>query len=183
MTKLEQFMSLLTGSFDNSKQYEQMQKEQKESPFARHINHVCNGKILHLPEHFQGIFMVEESYYTTGGHTHGSHHLFLFTEEKDGILLTSYEIPDGYDKNTFTYENLAPVEFSSLKPSAKFTPALYTETDGIWEGGSISMFTPVLKFTLHERFSEACLEVTETMEMNGKRTFGFDEPIRYVRCM
>ena len=61
MTKLEQFMSLLTGSYDNSKQYEQMQKEQKEFPFARHINHVCNGKILHLPEHFQGIFMVEES--------------------------------------------------------------------------------------------------------------------------
>ena len=75
------------------------------------------------------------------------------------------------------------MEFSSLKPSAKFTPALYTETDGIWEGGSISMFTPVLKFTLHERFAEACLEGTETMEMNGKRTFGFDEPIRYVRCM
>ena len=53
--------------------------------------------------------------------------------------------------------------------------------NGVWEGGSVSMFTPVLKFTLFERFSKDCLEVTESMEMNGKRTFGFDEPIRYKR--
>ena len=43
------------------------------------------------------------------------------------------------------------------------------------------MFTPVLKFTLWERFSEAGLEVQETMEVNGKRTFGYDAPIRYQR--
>ena len=112
--------------------------------------------------------MVEESYYTTNGNTHGSPHLFLFTEEPDGIRLTSYEIPEGCGK--------------SLKPSAKFTPALYVEKNGVWEGGSVSMFTPVLKFTLFERFSKDCLEVTESMEMNGKRTFGFDEPIRYKRA-
>ena len=107
MTKLEQFMNLLTGSFDNSRQYEQMQKEKKDFPFARHVNHACNDKILGLPKDFPGIFMVEESYYTTNGQTHGSHHLFLFTEERGGILLTSYELPEGYDKNTFTYETLA----------------------------------------------------------------------------
>ena len=43
------------------------------------------------------------------------------------------------------------------------------------------MFTPVLKFKLFERFSEEMLEVSETMEMNGKRTFGYDEPIIYRR--
>ena len=41
------------------------------------------------------------------------------------------------------------------------------------------MFSPVLKFTLWERFSEEGLEVTETMEVNGKRTFGYDVPILY----
>ena len=43
------------------------------------------------------------------------------------------------------------------------------------------MFSPVLKFTLFERFSEERLEVTESMEVNGKRTFGYDEPIMYKR--
>ena len=38
------------------------------------------------------------------------------------------------------------------------------------------MFTPALKFTLFERFSSEVLEVSETMEMNGKRTFGYDVP-------
>ena len=50
---------------------------------------------------------------------------------------------------------------------------------GVWEGGSTSMFTPVMRFQLFERFSKECLEVSETMEVNGKRTFGYDEPICY----
>ena len=51
----------------------------------------------------------------------------------------------------------------------------------MWEGGSTSMFTPALKFTLFERFSPEALEVSEQMEMNGRRTFGYDEPILYKR--
>ena len=43
------------------------------------------------------------------------------------------------------------------------------------------MFSPVLKFNLFERFSPEVLEVTESMEVNGKRTFGYDEPILYKR--
>ena len=43
------------------------------------------------------------------------------------------------------------------------------------------MFSPVLKFTLFERFSKEQLEVTETMEVNGKRTFGYDEPVIYKK--
>ena len=52
----------------------------------------------------------------------------------------------------------------------------------MWEGGSVSMFSPVLKFTLFERFSSQCLEVSESMEVNGKKTFGYDEPILYKRA-
>ena len=43
------------------------------------------------------------------------------------------------------------------------------------------MFSPVLKFTLHEKFNAKKLEVSETMEINGRRTFGYDEPIIYQR--
>ena len=103
-------------------------------------------------------------------------------EEKEGILLSSYEIPAGADKNTFTYDSMLPVEYSELKKSEKFTPALYLENDGVWEGGSTSQFTPVMKFKLWERFSETGLEVAESMEVNGKRTFGYDVPILYKRA-
>ena len=74
------------------------------------------------------------------------------------------------------------LEYSELKKSEKFTPALYVENDGIWEGGSTSQFTPVMKFKLWERFSETGLEVAESMEVNGKRTFGYDIPIFYKRA-
>ena len=48
--------------------------------------------------------------------------------------------------------------------------------------GSTSQFTPVMKFKLWERFSETGLEVAESMEVNGKRTFGYDVPILYKRA-
>lgn len=181
MTRLQEFMEMITGKFDNKEQYEQMKAQGAEFPYARHINTACNNRILHLPEDFKGIFMVEESYYTTGDKTHGSPHLFLFTEEEEGILLTSYDLPEGADKQSFTYETMGEVEYGELKASEKFTPALYKEKAGVWEGGSVSMFTPVLKFVLHEKFSHKQLEVSESMEMNGRRTFGYDEPIIYRR--
>ena len=182
MTNLESMMQLLCGRFDNRQQYEAMQAAGKPFPYAEHVNTVCNDKIRNLPTDFAGAFLLEESYYTTDGKTHASPHLFLFTEEADGsVKLSSYEMPQGYTAETLTYDRLDAVDYASLVPSAKFTPAIYHRKDGVWEGGSVSMFTPVLKFTLWERFSEAELEVQETMEVNGKRTLGYDAPIRYQR--
>ena len=73
------------------------------------------------------------------------------------------------------------VDYSELNESKKFTPALYREKDGVWEGGSTSQFSPVMIFKLWERFSEDSLEVSEIIEVNGRRTFGYDDPIVYKR--
>lgn len=179
--KLENFVRLMTGHFDNREQFEAMQKAGKEFPYAEHVNTVCNNKIKNLPNDFNGLFVVEESYYETNGKRHASPHLCLFTESEDGVLLSSYEIPKGEDKNTFSYASMHEVEYTDLKKSEKFTPALYREKNGIWEGGSTSQFSPVMKLILWEGFSDTCLEVSEIMEMNGKKTFGYDEPILYNR--
>ena len=182
MSKLDEFMRLLCGKFNNREQYEAKKAAGEVFPFAQHVNTVCNDKILNLPEDFKGVFIVEESYYETDGKKTGSPHIFLFTEQDDGILLRSYDIPlPGPMKRSFSYDKMKPVEFRKLKESAKFTPALYREHDGVWEGGSDSQFTPVMKFHLFERFSSEGLEVSETMEMNGKRVFGYDDPILYKR--
>ena len=108
-SNLEMFMKLITGHFNNKEQFEEMQKAGKVYPYAEHVNTVCNDKIKNLPVDFQGKFLVEESYYETNGKKHASPHIFLFTEEKEGILLSSYEIPAGADKNTFTYDSMLPV--------------------------------------------------------------------------
>lgn len=125
-----------------------MKASGKTFPYAQHVNTVCNDKIKNIPNDFNGIFIVEESYYETDGRRHASSHLFLITDSNDGIMLSSYEIPEGEDKNTFSY---------------------------------VSHFTPVMIFCLWEKFSEECLEVSESMEVNGKKTFGYDEPIIYKR--
>lgn len=181
MMKLENFVNMMTGHFDNREQFHMMQKEGKVYPYAEHVNTVCNDKIDNLPKDFTGRFVVEESYYETAGKRHASPHLFLITENEDGVLLSSYEIPEGEDRNAFSYASMKNVDYSKLKKSEKFTPALYQEKDGIWEGGSTSRFSPVMIFKLWERFSDSCLEVSESMEVNGKRTFGYDEPIIYKR--
>lgn len=179
---LEEFAALLSGHFDNIDQKHHKEQEGDcKFPYCRHINTICNDKIQGLPEDFHGIFMVEESYYTVGDNTHSSSHLFLFTKQDDNVVLTSYETPKQQDQNTFTYDNMEVVDYKCLKPSEKFTPAIYSVKDGVWEGGSVSMFSPVMKFILFERFSSECLEVSETIEVNGKRTFGYDDAIIYKR--
>ena len=114
MSKLSEFTGLLAGRFNNAEQFAAKQKSGQPFPYAEHLNTVCNDKILHLPPDFAGVFMVEESYYTTDGKTHPAHHLFLFTEEEAGIRLTSYEVPVGYGKDSFTYANLRPVAYADL---------------------------------------------------------------------
>ena len=150
--KTEEFVKLMTGHFDNKEQFTEMKAAGKIFPYAQHVNTVCNDKINNIPEDFHGIFIVEESYYETEGRRHASPHLFLITEAEDGILLSSYEIPEGEDKNTFSYDSMKNVDYSKLKKSEKFTPALYHENGGVWEGGSTSRFSPVMTFKLWEKY-------------------------------
>ena len=104
--KLENFVGMMTGHFDNKDQFNKMQAEGKTYPYAEHVNTICNDKINNLPEDFKGKFVVEESY---------------------------YEIPKGEDKNTFSYDSMKNVDYSKLEKSEKFTPALYHEIDLILE--------------------------------------------------
>ena len=122
MNKLDIFVKMLSGNFDNQEQYDSLKDQDENFPYCRHVNTVCNNKIIDLDPDFKGVFLVEESYYTAKGSTHASSHLFLFTEEDGGIKLTSYEVPEGYNKNDFTYDKMKDVKLADLKLSAKFPP-------------------------------------------------------------
>ena len=58
MMKLENFVGMMTGHFDNKDQFDKMQEERKTYPYAEHVNTICNDKINNLPEDFKGIFVV-----------------------------------------------------------------------------------------------------------------------------
>ena len=44
MTKLENFVGMMTGHFDNKDQFDKMQEEGKTYPYAEHINTICNDR-------------------------------------------------------------------------------------------------------------------------------------------
>lgn len=184
--QLMYFCDMLCGHFDNSVQLENLKKEHavpEGFPLAEHVNTICNGNIDHLPHDFDGIFVLEESYYHVDGRVNSMPHLFLFTMEQEDIVLDSYEIPDGYTKETFCASALGRLDYNLLSRSGKFTPVHYkkSDNDGSYTCHGKSMFSPVLCFTLTEKISPEVLSVSEIFEVNGKRTFGYDIPIEYRR--
>ena len=50
MRKLETFVNLITGHFDNKEQFKAMKEAGKPYPFAEHVNTACNDKIKNLPK-------------------------------------------------------------------------------------------------------------------------------------
>lgn len=50
--KLDKFIGMMTGHFDNKEQFDMMQKAGKIYPYAEHINTICNDKIKNIPKDF-----------------------------------------------------------------------------------------------------------------------------------
>ena len=49
MMKLDNFIGMMTGHFDNKEQFNMMQATGKIYPYAKHVNTVCNDKINNTP--------------------------------------------------------------------------------------------------------------------------------------
>lgn len=184
MEKLNIFIKSLCGRFNNDRQIEEEAKAGNiVHPRARHINAVCNHKIKNLPNNFKGFFVIEESYYTIGDRTNIMPHLFLFSLNEEGnVVLNSYELPEGIKKEDFRNDNENLVmDYKKLFKSAKFTPIVYKEEDGVFKGESVSNIGPNMTMTIKETTCKDKLLVSEVMRRDGKITFGFEDPIVYER--
>lgn len=182
MQPLEKFISYLCGEFDNIEQWKQEQENfHSIHPLAKHINTIINNRIENLPTDFKGYFILEESYYSENGNSTILPHLFKFhADSVNRVVLTSYELPHEYTKEDFNAANPnLHLDYHKLQISTKFNPMTYEEKDNTFIGSSVSMFTPVLKFILQEKIGQDALYVEESIEVNGKRTFGYDGPIIY----
>ena len=178
MNKLNEFMAMICGTFDNKKQFlEEERSGNVIHPRAQRFISLCNDRVLNLEEAFTGFFVFEQNYYETTDRKTSFQHLFLFDVNEAGkIRLTSYEVPAGNDANS--NENMQ-FDFKELKVSEKFTPLLYEEAEGEFWGESISFFSSVTKFTLSMHITKNKLSVNEIFENNGRRMIGYDEPIVY----
>ena len=184
MNKLDKFINELCGTFNNDRQInDELQSGEVKHPKAKHINGICNDKITNLPNDFSGYFVIEESYYEQGNFKNILPHLFLFTVNGNGnIVLTSYEIPTNISKEEFRNDNENLImDYNELKVSSKFTPMIYKEKNSVYEGESISHFTPETEFTLKEKIENGKMYVSEVFRKNGKITFGFVDPIIYEK--
>ena len=75
------------------------------------------------------------------------------------------------DRSTLSYSSMKNADYAELKKSEKFTPAVYHEQDGIWEGGSVSRLSPVMTFKLWEKLADSRLEVSEKHGSDWKENF------------
>lgn len=187
MNEFEMFKKVIVGDFNNSNQIEEQKKNGKIThPLAKHINRICNDKIINLPKDFKGIFVIEESYYKfiDTNKTNILPHLFLFQEtENNQVKLISYEIPKSINKKDFSNSNESlKIDFNELEISKKFNPMTYTykENEGFY-GKSISNFGPDTTFLLEETLNQNKFEVTEILKKGDKILVGFDSPIIYIR--
>lgn len=187
MSQFELFKKVISGKFNN---LEQIEKEKKEGkivhPIAKHINGICNDKIKNLPENFEGIFVIQESYYTSldTNRTNALPHLFLFEETNDGkVKLISYEIPKDIKKQDFTNSNEDLVmDYNELEVSEKFTPMIYDYIESVgFKGRSFSHFSADTTFLLEQTLSENKLEVNEVLKKGDRILVGFESPIMYDR--
>ena len=82
MNALDNFVNFLCGEFDNSEQLQDLKSKGIEDyPYARHINYVCNDKMLNVDKEVNGKFLILESYYTINGRTRELPHFFLITQD------------------------------------------------------------------------------------------------------
>lgn len=178
--KLKEFISILVGNFDNSRQVEMKSGFVK----AYHRNTIINEKIENLPKDYKNVFMLEESYYLLNNQLRKLPHLFEFSLVNDEIKLDSYKLPDGYNNDNFNLENLKMLDYNNLQKSETFVPILYHQlADGSYEGSSISQLNPQTTLKIAEKFNQDYLEVEESMYRGDQKVFGFDEPIIYKRMM
>ena len=101
MNKLNEFMAMICGTFDNKKQFlEEERSGNVIHPRAQRFISLCNDRVLNLEEAFTGFFVFEQNYYETTDRKTSFQHLFLFDVNEEGkIRLTSYEIPAVNDDN------------------------------------------------------------------------------------
>jgi len=94
---LKKFTDILCGTLDNQAQINQQIADGEQlHPYAKHVTDICDHKIINRPADHEGLYILEESYYTKPGSDEIELKPLLFYMRSDGVskaLLNSVQIP------------------------------------------------------------------------------------------
>lgn len=183
---LDKISEVLCGVFDNHRQVvEEQAAGQQVHPLAKHVTGLITDRVANLPPDFNGIFILEESYYDYPDKpTDVKPYIFLFEPVGQGsVRLSSMQLPEGWDPKDVTNANAAfTLDFNTLQASAKFQPAIYQRIDEeTFKVNAPNDLGNGMRFTLIETLTKDRLEVMELLEKDGQRLTPYDTPIIYER--
>lgn len=182
---LKRFCEILCGTLDNIAQVEAEKKAGKQvHPYAKHVTAIFSHRVLNRPEDHEGIYVLEESYYTYPGKEMDIKPLlfYLRSDGKSKVFLQSVQIPEKWNPADATNANkdfILDYSELSIRP---FGIAEYTlmETDQ-FTTNHIGIVGPGMTFQLTETLSDGHLSVMEIVRKDGVNLTPYDTPIDYIK--
>lgn len=182
---MDLFKEILCGDLDNREQVKNERSRGRQvHPYAKHITRVCDHMIRNRPSDHEGMYILEESYYSYPGQDMQIKPLFFYVKERgDTILLHSVAVPERLDPaevinaNTDLY-----FDFEELHIKESFGAAEYVMVENIFFtvnhpcdfGGGIT-------FRLVETLHKDGLSVMEITKKDGVMITPYDTPLQYKK--
>jgi len=185
-TILEKFVKILCGTLDNKAQVDQELADGNQvHPYAKHVTAVCDHKIINRPKDHEGLYILEESYYTYPGKELDIKPL-LFHLRSDGnkVLLNSVQIPVHLKKADVINANESLVlDWNELELRPFGTAEYMYHEEGHFTVDHEADMGDGLTFRLIETLSMDGLDVMELVHKNGVKLTPYDTPILYRRVV
>lgn len=179
------FKKILIGTFDNQEQVDmEIAKGEQLHPLAKHITDLLDPKISNIPKDFNGIFILEESYYHHVDESYQIKPLF-FKITPSGpldIFLESIQAPDTFTPEEMVNSNEAlKFDYNELHAKELFGKALYENQGDHFLVDHHCDFGEGLHFQLTEKLMFHELQVMEKLSSNGTCITDYNTPIIYKR--
>ena len=181
---LDRFVEIICGDHDNSEQLAENDKKGiRVHPYAKHITRVCNDLVDNLPEDFDGIYILEESYHTYPDRPREFKPLFYFIQEvEDGVTLQSIAIPESWEAKELVNSNKnLKFDFNELKQEQKFGTAHFKFQDDYFITDHRCDFGKGQTFRLTKKIAADHHEVMEMYLDAGESMTPYDTPLIYKR--
>lgn len=180
---LSRFCEILCGTLDNAEQVEAEKAAGKQvHPYAKHVTDLFSHRVLNRPEGHDGIYVLEESYYTYPEKEMDLKPLlfYLRSDGKSKVFLQSVQIPEKFAMVEATNANADFILDYNDLTIRQFGIAEYTlmETDE-FTTNHIGIIGPNLTFQLTETLSDHGLSVMEIVRKDGMKLTPYDTPIQY----
>jgi len=182
---IKRFAEILCGSLDNQAQVDaEIAAGKQVHPYAKHVTAICDHIIRNRPEGHEGMYILEESYYTYPGKEMEIKPL-LFYVRSDGeskALLQSVQIPERLDKAEVTNDNKALYfDFEELEIRAFGVAEYELHEGGYFTVDHLAEMGGGITFRLTETLSDEGLEVMEMVKKDGVQLTPYNSPIQYKR--